>query len=303
MYFNILNGKYKNRRINLKTGSNIIGRSPESDIVIGGDGCISKTHIKLSYSDNGKISVEDLNSRNGTFLNNKPILNSTEVRVGDVIRIGNTYLKISELTQTSVTEQKNAKDTHNILMEAFVFIEIVGVTVKIVTGEDRVVLKHKKNLINCLMRYLKERKPEYMKNMDNGFLIIFRSIESALGFACDFLKELTGNTDEYYKNAIMSGLHLQLGIHYGKSKKLPNGERIGSGVERALRLSSVTPDDKHKTIMGGITKNLVPQVDRIFISEEVFQMVSNETDYEMQFIGYFDFEGFEKSQKVYEIVI
>ncbi len=303
MYFNILNGKYKNRHINLKTGSNVIGRSPESDIVVGGDGCISKTHIKLSYSADGKISIEDLNSRNGTFLNNKPLLKSAEVKVGDVIRIGNTYIKISELAQTNAAEQKHAKETQNISMEVFVFIEIVGVTVKIITGEDRVVLKHKKNLIKCLMRYLKERKPKYMRNMENGFLIIFSSLKSALGFACDFLKELTGKTDEYYKNAIRTGVHLQLGIHYGKSKKLPNGERIGSGIEKALRLSSVTPDDKHKTIMGGITKNLVPQVDRIFISEEVFQMVSDDSDYEMQFIGYFDFEGFEKSQKVYEIVI
>ncbi len=103
-----------------------------------------------------------------------------------------------------------------------------------------------------------------MKNIQNGFLIVYRNVESAFEFASDFLRELTGKTDDYYKNAIMTGIHLQLGIHYGKTRKLPDGERIGSGVKKAWKLSSVTPEEKQGTILGGVTQNLVPKVDRIF---------------------------------------
>ncbi len=303
MYIIILNGKYKNRCFKLKAGVNIIGRSSEANITISHDGAISKTHMKLSCSDKGNVTVEDLNSKNGTFVNDNQIQKSMVLKVGDVIHIGNTYMELSEYFMDGKVEQKEEIATRDMSMEALVFMEIVGVTVKIITGEDRVVLKHKNHLIKCFMMYLKERKPEFMKNIQNGFLIVFRNVESALGFACDFLKELTGKTDNYYKNAIMTGIHLQLGIHYGKTRKLPDGERTGTSVEKAMKLSLVTPEEKQRTILGGITKNLVPKIDRIFISEEVFGMVSGKTVYEMQFIGYFNLEGFEKPQKVYEVVI
>lgn len=63
----ILNGPLAGRLFQLKEGENLVGRTPECDIVLTSNG-ISKRHCKIILS--GKsISVVDLQSSNGTFVN------------------------------------------------------------------------------------------------------------------------------------------------------------------------------------------------------------------------------------------
>ncbi len=64
----------------------IIGRANECDFVIDGKE-VSRRHARIYYG-NGKYKIEDLNSTNGTFVNNKKIT-ETELKHGDEINIGN----------------------------------------------------------------------------------------------------------------------------------------------------------------------------------------------------------------------
>jgi pSer/pThr/pTyr-binding forkhead associated (FHA) protein/soluble lytic murein transglycosylase-like protein len=71
--------------IELERNESIVGRSPDCDIHIDADG-VSREHAYLRVS-GGKVSIEDNESRNGTFVNEERVEQRT-LRPGDRIRLG-----------------------------------------------------------------------------------------------------------------------------------------------------------------------------------------------------------------------
>ena len=67
----------------------IIGRSQDADIVVN-DRYVSRIHCQLTIYDNDKISIKDLGSKTGTFVNGKKIFNEYFLRGNDLIKIGLT---------------------------------------------------------------------------------------------------------------------------------------------------------------------------------------------------------------------
>ncbi len=69
-----------------------IGRGQNNDIFIN-DPAVSLNHCEISQDDNGEFHITDLNSTNGTYVNDTILLNpNTLLRSSDVVRIGNTIL-------------------------------------------------------------------------------------------------------------------------------------------------------------------------------------------------------------------
>ncbi len=66
----------------------IIGRDASADIAIG-DVEVSRQHARLSATETG-FTIEDLASTNGVFVNGVRITAPTEIKVGDLIGIGQT---------------------------------------------------------------------------------------------------------------------------------------------------------------------------------------------------------------------
>lgn len=83
---------------NLESGKLIIGRSPESDIRID-DASVSTRHAEITVSpsefidDHVDIFIEDLQSRNGTMVNDEPI-QWCRLKPDDVISIGWNKFKL-----------------------------------------------------------------------------------------------------------------------------------------------------------------------------------------------------------------
>jgi pSer/pThr/pTyr-binding forkhead associated (FHA) protein len=71
----------------------IIGRQEDCDFVIA-DSLISKTHCAVIIDEDGKFFIEDLNSRNSTFLNGKELKKRTPIFYGDKIVIGNSIIRL-----------------------------------------------------------------------------------------------------------------------------------------------------------------------------------------------------------------
>lgn len=71
-----------------------IGRNIENDIVIGSS-IMSGTHAEIMRADNGSLTIVDLGSINGTFVNDKQISKSA-VKPGDELRFGNIVAVLSE---------------------------------------------------------------------------------------------------------------------------------------------------------------------------------------------------------------
>ena len=72
----------------------IIGRSAQCDVIIDDDSEVSSRNSVLS-SEGGLLFVEDLGSKNGTFINGSPITGRRRVGDDDLILVGRTELRIT----------------------------------------------------------------------------------------------------------------------------------------------------------------------------------------------------------------
>jgi len=91
-WFVVLTGPQKGEDFRIREGPNIIGSAADADIVLN-DIAISGKHASLRYKDQ-KFTITDLDSTNGTFLNDRsdPIARE-ELKDNDTIRVGEVTLK------------------------------------------------------------------------------------------------------------------------------------------------------------------------------------------------------------------
>ncbi|WNG52833.1 DUF4388 domain-containing protein [Archangium minus] len=88
-----ISGKYQGGEFPLKTEKQIvIGRSSELDMVLVED-MVSRKHARIVVNGAGQISIEDLGSTNGTFVNGEKVKQAT-LKEGDRILIGTSILKL-----------------------------------------------------------------------------------------------------------------------------------------------------------------------------------------------------------------
>lgn len=70
----------------------VMGRSDETDVVLE-DPYASEFHLRLIAQENG-ITLHDLGSTNGTYVNGRRISAPTELKHGDTIQVGKTVMEI-----------------------------------------------------------------------------------------------------------------------------------------------------------------------------------------------------------------
>lgn len=88
----------------LKNGDTLVGRANECDLTIE-DNAISRQHFKIIIHDN-KLSLQDMQSRNGTFVNGEKAQNIV-LKDGDKIQISpNTILEIAYLDDAGLEAEK-----------------------------------------------------------------------------------------------------------------------------------------------------------------------------------------------------
>lgn len=71
---------------------NLIGRAKDNTIILD-EGTVSGYHARLSYQQE-QWWLEDLGSRNGTFLNDLPITEPLVITYGDELGFGNVKMRI-----------------------------------------------------------------------------------------------------------------------------------------------------------------------------------------------------------------
>jgi predicted component of type VI protein secretion system len=70
-----------------------LGRRDQCDIPLSYDNQVSRLHAELVY-DGSQFWLEDLSSRNGTFLHNKPVAGRVLLPIGTLFRVGRTWLRL-----------------------------------------------------------------------------------------------------------------------------------------------------------------------------------------------------------------
>ncbi len=70
-----------------------IGRREDCHIALNYDSQVSRIHARISY-DGESFWLEDLGSRNGTYINDNPVQERTRIKPDVLFRVGRTLLRI-----------------------------------------------------------------------------------------------------------------------------------------------------------------------------------------------------------------
>jgi pSer/pThr/pTyr-binding forkhead associated (FHA) protein len=82
----VVGGSKAGVEIALKKAKFVIGRAPECSLRAGSD-AISRRHCEIRLT-RAEVSIRDLNSRNGTYVNGKPIAGEVVLNSGDEVGVG-----------------------------------------------------------------------------------------------------------------------------------------------------------------------------------------------------------------------
>lgn len=109
----------------LEPGQYIVGRTRRAQIVIV-DATVSRRHARLVCSP-GRLTVEDLNSSNGTRVNECPISSPSTLRVGDHVQFGYVACALSSSPLLVRAADEN-ESTYQVRHEADKTVRIDGLT-------------------------------------------------------------------------------------------------------------------------------------------------------------------------------
>lgn len=73
-------------------GATVIGRSDQADVKLE-DPYASEFHLRL-VSQDGSLTVSDLGSTNGTYVNGRRITTPTSLQRGDALQVGKTVMEV-----------------------------------------------------------------------------------------------------------------------------------------------------------------------------------------------------------------
>ena len=107
-YLDVITGTAMGSRYPLEKSQYVLGRHPDCDIVLE-SGSVSRQHARISKSGNNFV-LEDLKSRNGSFVNGRLIGEPTKLVEGDTIRICDIELNYHEELQSSALTSNPAPD-------------------------------------------------------------------------------------------------------------------------------------------------------------------------------------------------
>lgn len=101
-----MSGPYDGGEFFLEQMPITLGRESHHQVSIFYDLLVSRNHARISLNKEG-YWVEDTQSTNGTYLNEEKIEKKTRLASGDVVKVGNTWLKF--VIRSGVPEEKPAE--------------------------------------------------------------------------------------------------------------------------------------------------------------------------------------------------
>jgi hypothetical protein len=85
----------------------IVGRTHDNDVVYN-DPNVSQHHAQLVQHDNGAVTISDMNSKNGTYVNQQRISGEVRLKAGDRVMIANKYpLAWEPYVEMQIPKNKN----------------------------------------------------------------------------------------------------------------------------------------------------------------------------------------------------
>jgi serine/threonine protein kinase len=96
----------QDREVPLRQGQNVIGRGRDASVRLH-EKSISRHHARILIHD-GEAMLEDLRSKNGTFLHGDRVGSAVRLEDGDTFRLGSVSMTLRNLPETGSTDTQNS---------------------------------------------------------------------------------------------------------------------------------------------------------------------------------------------------
>ncbi|MFQ5687519.1 MAG: hypothetical protein ACE5GV_12765 [Candidatus Scalindua sp.] len=156
-----------------------------------------------------------------------------------------------------------------------------------------------KNALEGIMfPIFKDKKSSFTKSTGDGFLVCFHNSKCALDAAIQVMESI--NT---YNSNIADGpeIHLRFGIHFGEVRVRPDGDRHGTNINIPFRVEGLKGDDL-VVVKDGISREEFTLIDRIFITEALYNDVSRKGNYNIRYLGLFELRNITGMHKIYQVM-
>ncbi len=97
------------REVGLAQGETVLGRDGSADIVVA-DSSISRRHAKIAVRGD-EATLEDLDSKNGTWLGSRRVTSPVLLASGDTIHLGSVVLRFVSVASDASTETRASRET------------------------------------------------------------------------------------------------------------------------------------------------------------------------------------------------
>lgn len=132
----VLEGPDKGKRLSFGHCPAVVGRSGDAASRLS-DPRASRQHAQFTFA-HGRLYVQDLNSKNGTFVHGRRISQPTPLEEGDIVEIGNTRLQV--VRAIARQEPRTAKHSHVPGKQSSPVVPVVLVVSVLLVGVLAVVL-------------------------------------------------------------------------------------------------------------------------------------------------------------------
>ncbi len=274
----------------------VVGRDESADFQIKYDNNVSRKHARFTRDDTGIVWIEDLNSTNGSFVNNVRISARTALNHGSTIIVGNTWIKFivsSPVAPPARAPRIDGEATSSTFtletkkVESILVLDLADSSGLVDRYGDDVAIKITETLNGVAFPVFTRYGAVYSKGTGDGFLVTFERPAHALAAAADILKKVkTYNAAKTRKVK----MHVRLCLNHGQSIIEPNGDRHGNATNVAFRVEGVRHQDMRKT-KGAPAASRFPEYDRILVTESFYEELDAARQKKFKLLGSFKLKG------------
>ncbi len=275
------------RIIEIKDGD-IVGRTAVGREVLEIHEEISRRHAQFIRSE-GKWFIMDLNSSNGTFVEGEriPPREKIQIRSGQRIRFSPVFqvdVRIREAGEGMTAlysghgEAGRMEDRRRTMV--ILFADLKG-SVDFFQAKGTIVARNWiLKLYRMLSSIISAHRGMHVKNIGDAILAVFDDPHEAAKASVEMQNDLRAHnreadeTDRYY---------LRIGMNMG-AVLFEDRDVFGNSVNIASRVQALAPPE------------------RIFITEQLYEVIRNDKDVKFSFIGREQLKGVKEKTGIYEIL-
>lgn len=250
-----------------------VGRVPENDIALASL-AVSRHHARISWSEDGYV-LEDLDSRNGTWLNNRRISSAVPLQDGDLVAFGDQPFSFRLIDASTLTVPATPVVVSPIVTVLFTDVESSTATRRQLgdTRAQDIVRAH-----NAIVREaLRQSGGREVKQTGDGIMAAFSAVSNALNCAVEIQRAIAAHAAAHPELPFRAYIGLNAGEPIAEEEDL-----FGTCVDLAARIcAQATPG-------------------QILVSDVVRQLAEGK-GFSFSDQGEADLRGFEDPCRVYEV--